>query len=713
MSTAFPLSLECLQLIIRHLADERDSCSLATLLRVNKYTRSATLPIMYEDPFTLPILSHTSSTTKTLAPIFKLMNTLLLSLPDNKLVTDLMRAAYLSDTAEEHQNQRSSTEPTSAPYYSFNTIIDFDQFSPPNLGIFCNEYFAVCGEFIDYLQWSGQASRYLAEEVAARLKHVRVYDIITRASSRELRRDFTWALCANAEHIQSIVLPISDIDRYLVIVARFKVLSSVVFVLDRDIQPDPSSKQQLTQEEEEILTLQHLDRIRHLESMILFVQEHRRLHPGVLVLGRCAKGEYTSDICPAEYQLRLYQALPPLDKPLSVDFSNWNQFVANVDYTDLSRTRFMHLHVRLAKDGHVMDGLISAGPFLHRCRALESIITGYLGDDAFQWAVDERKQFETDLAAGCTSQRPLVPLRHFVIVGLPSAGGRQMDDVGNTPELVHLVFEVTEIGWAQRTFIPPAEEFEENECGDADGGGGDHSTISTLLQRRPVWTWDWELPKLTSLILNGEFAYRFKFRMLDGTPGLADLSINLNSLSHQHKRHVSFADLLKPGFQHPAMERILARDQERRRKYDQQQLQSLFSPRNDSNIPSDPEDDPDIDVVWREFEFVQALALKNFILFGYWHMESCVLDVLFGKVVPQLENIVMSQCLRHGFADWIVSTSRNLPRLATAVLKMAVSEREVVSAGLEAVVDEIGSTQYHKLIEPPAGRTVATLYRFM
>lgn len=73
MSTAFPLSLECFQLVIRHLADDRNSYSLATLLRVNKYVRAATLPIIHEDPFTFPILSHTSSPTKILVPIFKLM----------------------------------------------------------------------------------------------------------------------------------------------------------------------------------------------------------------------------------------------------------------------------------------------------------------------------------------------------------------------------------------------------------------------------------------------------------------------------------------------------------------------------------------------------------------------------------------------------------------------------------------------------------------
>lgn len=109
---------------------------------------------------------------------------------------------------------------------------------------------------------------------------------------------------------------------------------------------------------------------------------------------------------------------------------------------------------------------------------------------------------------------------------------------------------------------------------------------------------------------------------------------------------------------------------------------------------------------------MRAPALKDFIFHGRWDIETRVLDVWFVRVAPRVKNISMSQCLRHGFADWIVSTLRNLPRLATAVLKMIVSKRNILSAGLGAVVDEGGSIKYHKFIEPPAERTVAIHYRF-
>ncbi|KAF9111739.1 hypothetical protein BGX30_007495, partial [Mortierella sp. GBA39] len=63
--------------------------------------------------------------------------------------------------------------------------------------------------------------------------------------------------------------------------------------------------------------------------------------------------------------------------------------------------------------------------------------------------------------------------------------------------------------------------------------------------RRPVWTWDWNLPKLTELRLESEHAYRFQFRMLGGTPSLVELSINCRSKSGLHRRTTGLEDLLK------------------------------------------------------------------------------------------------------------------------------------------------------------------------
>ncbi|KAG0040544.1 hypothetical protein BGZ83_002500 [Gryganskiella cystojenkinii] len=53
------------------------------------------------------------------------------------------------------------------------------------------------------------------------------------ALSVTLRRDLTWTLCSPVlEQIGSLIIPLSDIDRYLDSIERFKSLKSVKFIVD-------------------------------------------------------------------------------------------------------------------------------------------------------------------------------------------------------------------------------------------------------------------------------------------------------------------------------------------------------------------------------------------------------------------------------------------------------------------------------------------------
>ncbi|KAG0319261.1 hypothetical protein BGZ97_002495 [Linnemannia gamsii] len=69
-------------------------------------------------------------------------------------------------------------------------------------------------------------------------------------------------------------------------------------------------------------------------------------------------------------------------------------------------------------------------------------------------------------------------------------------------------------------FIPPIDELrrsyglasEEEDGKGKDDGGNDANTSSSPFTIRPQWTWDWQLPALTHLYLNAEFAYWFEFK---------------------------------------------------------------------------------------------------------------------------------------------------------------------------------------------------------
>ncbi|KAG9069509.1 hypothetical protein KI688_010412 [Linnemannia hyalina] len=771
MSITFPLPTECLHMVIRHLADQSDINTLSNLLRVNKYVLSTTLPIMYEHPFRSRPVRYVDNPIgfglnkddggEVLVSSLMMVRTLLLSLPRDHVISDLLRAAFLQvQPTDQERYHPLPPEPISIPYYSFVTKIDPSDYWVPGNGNFFNMTLADRTTLKNHLEHRGQTGRYLLEEVPVNIpmEQQQHFDLAARAATRELRSDLTWALCfANAEHIQELLIPIMDITRYVALVPRLKVLSKVTFLLDKGFQVKTRYRRTYTPAEQEQLESQKLMRILAFREMISFVQEHCRLFPHVLKLGRCRKDPYASNRdCPKEYEFRLLQALPPLISPTVLDQQNWTQFVVKAHETDLSLLKAIQpSSVFSRRTSSKSHALVVDGPFLHRCRVLESVIMPFLDDDTFQWAVDERKQHDADIAAGWTLPRPLVPLRIFSTNYGQPAFGRQVNDVafafGRTLEkisassewwerltdheaalefsigegdnswdlprlselLVHMrkilisihpdvisrcprlsrIFLVDRreeyrldevVRWtptelpllkelvlngtpaisfhpdilhsttnlrdldlgmftsgADVTFIPPAEEL---DCADDDNINDNNknndslSTYGSVPRKQPTWTWDWYLPNLLSLKLNAEFGYRFKFRMLAGTPNLVRFIVGIGSRSGQHKRTIGIADLIKPGYQHLAMDRFL--DQEQQRQRWTLERQHVVGDIDNSSSPIELEENDD--KFLKDFEYVHVPALKNFTLTGPWSLDRRVLEVLFGKVAPGVQDLIMS-----------------------------------------------------------------------
>ncbi|KAK3832022.1 MAG: hypothetical protein J3R72DRAFT_454391 [Linnemannia gamsii] len=92
-------------------------------------------------------------------------------------------------------------------------------------------------------------------------------------------------------------------------------------------------------------------------------------------------------------------------------------------------------------------------------------------------------------------------------------------------------------------FIPPLEELNRSY---GIVKGGEETQAATPGPARPLWTWDWHLPNLTSLKLNGEVAFRFEFQMLDGCPALESLHLNIRQIQGEYHRVLSRADFFLP-----------------------------------------------------------------------------------------------------------------------------------------------------------------------
>ncbi|KAK3824152.1 MAG: hypothetical protein JOS17DRAFT_269897 [Linnemannia elongata] len=113
-------------------------------------------------------------------------------------------------------------------------------------------------------------------------------------------------------------------------------------------------------------------------------------------------------------------------------------------------------------------------------------------------------------------------------------------------------------------FIPPSEElnwsfggltnqqYQSGGVGEEGGGvGGGEDVAARII--RPQWSWDWDLPELTRLVLTAEFAYRFEFRMLQVCPSLKRLELDIKSYNAVHRRTITEAD-----FYSSEMERVVA-----------------------------------------------------------------------------------------------------------------------------------------------------------
>ncbi|KAF9902131.1 hypothetical protein EC991_005244 [Linnemannia zychae] len=817
------LPTECLHLVIRHLLDQSDSNTLAALLQTSKYVCSVTLPFMYEDPFRLVRFRSPFNMNVENAKLQKLIRVLLHSLPKGQVIADILRAAYLLESTDEGGNTLTATQSTYLPYYTFVTNVTFEYQTASDGQIFYNQELTHRPSFATYLEKYGMTNRYICEEIPLILRYQQEHILVSKAAARELRSELIWTLCeANAERVKHVAIPIMDISRYVSSTCRFKILSSVTFLLDKGLKPHSRLRPNYSPDEIEELQQQKSSRILAMEGMITFTQEHCRLFPNVLMVARCHKDSYASnDDCPRELQFRLLQSLPPLIKPTSLNHKNWIQFAAKPQETDLSLVKSIAPFPPMSR--HNKIPAVIGTPFLHRCRILESIEMPSLDDDSFEWAVAERKQHDMDMEAGRIPQRPLVPLQNFNITYREPAFGRQINDVAfafgktlkeifvsgdwsplndaeverafsigvdvgahswDVPQLTKFAIVMNSIlirihpdiisqsprltrifmrdpgkeyrlnevvYWtpaelpelcdlslvgtpaisfhpdtlrstanlermalsmrgtgAHLSYIPPPEEFDSGT--DSTGGDGEsdndingnlwadesHSAASgtlSILKKRPTWTWDWDLPKLVNLQLDGEFAYQFKFKFLDKVPNLLYFSVDITSQSRQHERTVEIMDLLKPGYQHPELAHFFEKEKQRSRVIDSVDGGSI----DDTKLEDE--------LAWKEFEYVHVPGMKRFTLTGQWSLESRVLEILFGKVVPSIQDLTMWSH-GHSISEWVVST-KHLYRLQYATVKDSHLELQETLSKLGMARLSTYNNGKYCFVEPPAGRTVS------
>jgi len=208
----------------------------------------------------------------------------------------------------------------------------------------------------------------------------------------DIFREVSWTLSNQIlEQLQSIVIPLSDINRYLDNIERFHSLVSVTFKMDnlgvfQDDRLDRMNQCDLHK------AGQWMEKRRQdLETAVQFVQHHTTTFPGTLrevLVPTDLSWCYNRQTCPASYGMRMLDLVRSLHDPEELNQQNVAQFAAKIEKTNVEKVHAIDIH-RLGDDWY--DKLRST-PFLYRCRSLRRYSMMTLGPESFKWVLDMNRE---------------------------------------------------------------------------------------------------------------------------------------------------------------------------------------------------------------------------------------------------------------------------------------------------------------------------------
>ncbi|KAF9088696.1 hypothetical protein BGX23_007156 [Mortierella sp. AD031] len=369
------LPLECFQLILQSLAETHGFAALATLLRVNKYIANLTLPYLYSNPYRRQTGFVSNS-----------LRTLSRTLLDQANLTYIPEIITLAFKAKPRRQSR--------PAPPLDYLVHIRHLDLEPCIVIGNRSWG------DWVLKTKEMAYIETEDFKAICRLDRLLPSFANGNGELmynnywniLKRRTTWALASTVpEQLKSLVLPISDIDRYLGLVDRLTNLEHLRFNLDEIFDYDdsdydlPPTFLEATAIRKEVT----------MRAMVHFIEEHGRLFKGRLKTATCLcelMSPPSPQFCPEEIQLNLIRALPPLQKPTYLNRVNWRQFLAHPESTDLGHVKEI---TTWNTPKFCLDRILDSQQFLQRCRSLRRINMESLGQGCFDWAAQEKRSLDS------------------------------------------------------------------------------------------------------------------------------------------------------------------------------------------------------------------------------------------------------------------------------------------------------------------------------
>ncbi|KAG0222667.1 hypothetical protein BGW42_006403 [Actinomortierella wolfii] len=778
------LPAECVGLIVRRYVQNITNVkSLHPLLLLNKDFFYETLPYLYEDPFSHVDEKHLLALMALLVrcvpqesrtQLLTVVNLAAQNYQDLQQLLDVCQwtLVQMATKGDDDDDSHSSAAPSSSTCAMMEQL---KSLPPPTVN-----YLALVRKFghSKMAELSKNALVHKAieslpildsnpeiiEELNQMFSGIPTHHLRLPAFRAQLTMELVWGLTQpHLEQVQSLLLPLADVDRYLepTVLARLRSLATVILYINE--RP-------------------HYLLQRRYEQFIHFIRRHTSAFPHVLrdIRWHRTPGREMFSDPPPEYIDAWSKLLPPLDCPRRIDSSNWNLMLNKWEKVD-----FSHCQEIIAPESPWPQAKI-----LSKCRALQRLTSSFNSGNVFQWALEEKMELEESSADGdsgsqddvgvvkqlvplhmlnarCT-QAAVDPVMHAILdafhdtlvsvrmvhhedfIAAPFRIGEnwrarrlkrlelstvsQRLDLSrrffhqfeaieelsisdklyayepNMIELCHtdvflpnlkslrlkgnaaLVFpatilshtpelEILELGTVYRngyyalTAIHPGDE-EQTEVGDgvpssslplgegeeaeAEAEEGHPSLapttypmLQTIFLKARGWTWDWNLPHLTKLILAGDFAMRFRFAMLATCPSLKILSLSILTEGTQ-ERTICKADLEE------AIEKARCGERQRLEQQEQQQQQQ---------------------------QCVVLPHLENLRMNGVWRFDSdATFEMLMTQIIgDMLEEIVLYRCKQVPL-EMVVQQSRrkrSLRKVNLDQVDLVVEPKQMAQLGLK------------------------------
>ncbi|KAF9541135.1 hypothetical protein EC957_003377 [Mortierella hygrophila] len=209
-------------------------------------------------------------------------------------------------------------------------------------------------------------------------------------------REVIWSLASPIlDQLESLTIPLSEIDRYLQVVNRLGRLECIDLSIDEVYETGDLGLDESTEQCKD----------KAMRALMQFVEDHVRLSPGRLrTVNIC-----DSSIWPRGYKTnfkdiesQIYRHLPPMPPPTVLNRDNWARLMCHPLTTNLR-----YVETIVADHGQWRDPVFEYSQLLRRCRNLTTLEMRPLSKGSFKWAVQEKA-----MHAECGS---LVPLQRVHI----------------------------------------------------------------------------------------------------------------------------------------------------------------------------------------------------------------------------------------------------------------------------------------------------------